>query len=155
VISRLVHRPITLIEGVGCFLLFSGAVVLQIALPNETVTLWTIGVCAGLALFGLFLVLRYYLELYELTEEGLLVRNFLGVRKSLRWSDLRSVRYSTTLARLRLKTHSGITASVPIALKGLPELSRLLQHKAPRQAIDHRTLDVLRTTAAASILSRS
>ena len=155
--SRLRRRPLdarhlfhpigTLIIGIICAALFATAVALQFIFPNKTVTWWSISICAAFAVFSLLLIIAFFLEEHEVSEEGIAFRNAVGIRKHLRWADMRAVRYSPTMKWFRLEAQSGTVARISIMLTGLPEFARLLLHKAPRQAIDNSTLDVLSTTA--------
>jgi hypothetical protein len=137
-----------LVLGVLCFLLFSGGVIFQIVVPNPTVTVWTILAFAGFTCLSLPIISSFFLETHHLSDDSIDFRNLLGVRKNLRWRDLKSVRYASNMRWFRLETHDGTVARVSINLKGLPEFARLLLHKAPRDAIDPATLPVLQQTAA-------
>jgi hypothetical protein len=82
------------------------------------------------------------------SEDALSGRNFAGVRKYIRWSELRAVRYAPLMKWFRLETQSGNVARVSVMLMGLPEFAGLLLQNAPQGAIDAGTLDVLRATAS-------
>ena len=94
------------------------------------------------------MVSGFFLEEYEVSEEGIAGRSFTGVRKYLRWSDLRAVRYAPLMKWFRLETQSGTAARISVMLIGLPEFARSLLQGAPHGVIDARTLVVLRATAA-------
>jgi hypothetical protein len=145
---RLIHPPSTLIVGLVGFIFFAGIAVVSNVLRNQTTTWWTTTVFIGFALMSLPMVSGFFLEEYEVSEEGLAGRNFAGVRKYVRWSDLRALRYVSLMKWFRLETQSGNVARVSVMLMGLPEFARLLLQNAPQGAIDARTLDVLRATAA-------
>jgi hypothetical protein len=145
---RLVHPPSTLIIGLIGFAFFAGLAFASNVIPNETTTWWTTSGFVGFALLSVPMVFGFFLQKHEVSEEGLVYRSFAGVRKYLRWSDLRSVRYASLMKRFRLETHSGSVARVSVMLVGLPEFARLLLQNAPEGAIDVGTLDVLQATAA-------
>jgi len=144
---RLVHPLSTLIVGLVCFILFAGLVVVSNVFPNDTASLWTTLVFAGFALLAMPLILGFFLEEHQASDEGLNSRNFLGIKKHLSWSDLRTVHYSQPMKWFRLETQSGTIVRVSVMLMGLPEFARLLLERTPRTAIDAGTLEVLRATA--------
>ena len=145
---RLVHPISTLIIGLVCLLLFAGAAIVSNVFPNPTVTWWTTSIFVGFALLSAVIVSAFFLEGHEVSEDGLAFRNFVGITKYLRWSDLRSVRYSPGMKWFRLETHAGTAARVSVMLTGLPEFARLLLHNAARGSIDSETFNVLGATAA-------
>jgi Bacterial PH domain len=145
---RLLHPISTLIIGLVCLVLFAGAVVASNVFPNPTVTWWTTSIFVGFALLSALVVSAFFLEEHQVSEDGLASRNFVGVRKYLRWSDLRSVRYSPAMKWFRLETHSGTAARVSVMLTGLPEFARLLLINAARGSTDPETFKVLGATAA-------
>jgi hypothetical protein len=145
---RLVHPPSTLIAGLVCLALFAGIAVVSNVFPNKTTTWWTTAVFVFFALLSLPMVSGFFLEQHEVSEEGLAGRTFAGVRRQVRWSELRAVRYAAAMKWFRLETHSGRVARVSVMLKGLPEFARLLLEHAPQATADAETLEVLRNTAA-------
>ncbi len=145
---HLVHPTSTLIVGLICFAFFAGLAVVSNVFRNQTTTWWTTTVFIGFALMSLPMASGFFLEEYEVSEEALSGRNFAGVRKYIRWSDLRAVRYAPLMKWFRLETQCGNVARVSVMLMGLPEFAGLLLQNAPQAAIDARTLDVLRATAA-------
>src|SRR5215510_14337052 len=129
--NRLVHPPSTLIIGLLCFALFAGFAVVTNVNPNERPPWWTTTVFVGFALLSAPAVSGFFLEEYEVSEEGIAGRSFTGVRKHLRWSDLRAVRYAPLMKWFRLETQSGTVARISVMLIGLPEFARLLLQGAP------------------------
>jgi PH (Pleckstrin Homology) domain-containing protein len=98
--------------------------------------------------FAAVIVSAFFLGGHEVSEDGLTFRNFVGVTRYLRWSDLRLVRYSPAMKWFRLETHAGTAARISVMLTGLPEFARLLLHNAARGSIDSETFNVLGATAA-------
>lgn len=146
--GRLTQTLAIFIVGLVCFLIFATMAVVSNVIPNTTSTWWTTAIFVGLACLGVPLVTGFFLEQYEATPDGLTGANFIGVRKQLRWSELRSVRYSLFMKWFRLETQSGTVIRISAMLTGLPEFARLLLANAPTQAIDAETLKLLRATAA-------
>ena len=145
--NRLVHPPGTLIIGLLCFAVFAGLAIVSNVIPNKTTTWWTTSVFVGFALLSAPMVTAFFLEEYEVSEEGIAGRSFTGVRKYLRWSDLRAARYVAPMKWFRLETQSGTVARISVMLIGLPEFARWLLQRAPHGAIDAGTLAVLQDTA--------
>jgi hypothetical protein len=145
---RLVHPTSTLIISLICLAFFAGLSVVSNVFRNQTTTWWTTAIFIGFALLSLPMVSGFFLEKYEVSEDALSGTNFAGVRKYIRWSELRAVRYAPLMKWFRLETQSGNVARVSVMLMGLPEFAELLLQNAPQGAIDAGTLDVLRATAA-------
>ena len=83
----------TQIIGLACVTLFSGlAVASGVAGIEEPTLLVTTVLLVGFALPSALLVSAFFLEAHEVSEEGLAFRNFLGMTKRLRWSELRAIR---------------------------------------------------------------
>lgn len=144
----LAHPPSTLIVGILCFLLFGFFLIISNVFPNATVTWWTNAALAALVLLSVAIVLDYFLAWHELSEDGMAYRKLTGARRYLRWSDLRSVRYSSMMKWYVLKTHTGQVARLSAWLMGLPELARLILAHAPKESISRSTLPILEATAA-------
>ncbi|HXH81439.1 MAG TPA: PH domain-containing protein [Candidatus Tectomicrobia bacterium] len=145
--GTLEHPPSTLIVGVLCFGLFAGMAIVSNVVPNPTATWWTTAIFVGFALLSAPLILDYFVASHEASAAGLSYRKLLGARKSLRWSELRQVRYAPTMKWFRLETRSGDVARISAMLMGLPEFARLVLEHAPPEVIDPDTLEVLRATA--------
>lgn len=146
--GRMVHPLTTAIIGFAGLILFAGAAILSNLFPNGTATWWTTTLFVGFALLSLPMVSGYYLEQHQISDEGLAFRNFAGIRKHLRWSDVQSVRCSYFMNWIRLETRTGTVACVRMMLTGLPDFSRAVLHHVPRQAIDPATLHFFEATAA-------
>jgi len=145
---RLRYPPSTLIVGLVCFGFFAIVAVVSNLYPNETATWWTTAIFVGFALMAVPMISGFFLQHHDVSEEGLAYRNMVGVRKDLRWSDLKAVRYSPTKKSFRLETRTGDTAGISVMLTGLPEFARVLLEHTPKEAIDARTVNVLEATAA-------
>jgi len=109
---RLVHPPSTLVIGLICFALFAGLAVVSNVIPNKTTTWWTTSVFVGFALLSVPMVSGFFLQEHGISQEGLAYRSLTGVRKYLRWSDLRAVRYASLMKWFRLETQSGSVARI-------------------------------------------
>jgi len=144
---RLVYPLGTLIVGLICFVGFASVAIHTNVFPNKTVTWWTTTGFVGFALVGLFVMSQYFVEKYEVSEEGLSGRNAFGIRKRSEWSDLRAVRYAAGMKWFRLETRSGSVVRISAGFMGLPEFARLLLQNAAEGTIDAKTMDVLRATA--------
>lgn len=148
---RLVYPASFLIIGIVSFAVCAGFAVVSNIYSNETTTWWTTAIFVGFAILSASMVLVFFWERYELSDEGLAGRDVRGVRRCIRWSELRSVRYVSSKKSFRLETRSGRVMRVSASLMGLPEFARILLQSAPAVAIETQTLDVLRATAAGEL----
>jgi hypothetical protein len=146
--GRLTQTWALFIVGLFCFLVFVAMAVVSNVIPNTTTTWWTTAIFVGLACLGVPLVTGFFLEQYQASPDGLAGTNFIGIERQLRWSELRSVRYSLFMKWFWLETQSGTVIRISAMLTGLPEFARLLLANAPAEAIDAETLKLLRATAA-------
>jgi Bacterial PH domain len=143
------RMPVSVLAiGVACLLVFCTLVAAQVIFPNKTVSGWTIGIFVVLALMCLPVISAFFVEEHRLSDDGMASRTFAGIRKTVRWSELQSVRYSPAMKWFRLDTRSGTTVRVSIALTGLPNFARLVLSHAPAGAIDAGSRPVLEATAA-------
>lgn len=144
---ELAHPPSTLIIGLVCLVFFTGLAILSNVYANKTTTWWTTATFVGFALLAVPLIAEYFLARHEVSEEGMYYRRLTGASKSLRWSELRAVRYAPGMKWFRLETESGEVARISVMLMGLPEFARLVLAHVPRQSIEENTLHVLQSTA--------
>ena len=144
---RLAHPTSTLIIGVVCFLVFATFAVVSNVVPNESATWWTTLCFVGFALLSAPILLDYFIADHRVSDVGLAYTPLVGKQKYLRWSELRNVRYASTMKWFRLETRSGDVARISAMLMGLPEFAKLLLENAPGAAIESGTLDVLQATA--------
>lgn len=128
--------------GIGALLIFA------YVQTSEALCLWVGIGSAILALVLAPITLSYFTKGHEVSDAGLTFTNFVGRTKHLRWSDLRSVRYSPEMNWFRLETQSGMVARVSTILMGLPDFAHMVLRLAPRSAIDPKTLTILEATAA-------
>jgi hypothetical protein len=134
--------------GLVCFALFSAIVVVQLAIPNKTVTVWTAGTFVVLAALSLPVISAWFFEKHSYDEDGVSIRTFIGHRKKLRWAELKAVGHSDGMKWFRLEGQDGTTGRISYMLAGLPEFSQELLRRVPPQAIDPATLKLLEDTAA-------
>lgn len=144
---RLRHPPTTLIVG-AVFLALTLAVAVAIwMLPGTSSDRWVSVVLAVFGLANVPLIVDYFVGRHEVSELGMDYRKMTGARRSLRWSELSSVRYAPVMKWFRLETESGQVARVSAMLMGLPEFARLLLAGAPRSVVDADSIAILEATA--------
>jgi hypothetical protein len=136
-----------LIIGLICFLLFGGVAVFSNVYSNGTETWWTTAGFAGVALAGLAIVIDYVIARHQVSDSGLWYGRWFGSRRSLQWSELRTVRYAPLTKWFRLETTNGEVARISAYLTGLPEFARLVLKHAPSDSIEEETLSILQATA--------
>jgi hypothetical protein len=145
--NRLVHPMSTLIIGIVCFVFFAGIAIISNVFPNETVTWWTTTLFVGFAALAVPMIADYFLSRHEVSERGLSYGRLLGLRGTMTWSELRTVRYAPVMKWFRLEDRSGQVARISAMLLGLPQFARLLLKHSPPDTIDDNTRSILEATA--------
>ena len=141
------HPPSTLIIGLICFGCFAGMAIVSNVVRNKTTTWWTTTIFVGFALLSAVMIIACFIIKHEVSDEGLSYRKLLGTTKTLRWSDVRAVRYAPAMKWFRLETRSGDVARISVMLMGLPEFARLLLEHVPVDAVDSESRQILQATA--------
>jgi Bacterial PH domain len=147
--ARQLQHPIsTFIIGLTGFLFFAAIAVVSNVFANATTSWKTTTIFVGFALLALPILADYFAARHEVSEEGLRYGRLFGSGGFLRWTDLKSVRFSDAMKWFRLESKSGKVVRLSVMLMGLPTFAQLLLAHAPRQSIEKNTLPVLQTTAA-------
>lgn len=144
---KLAHPPSTLIVGLISFAFFAGIAIVSDVVRNNTTTWWTTGIFVGFALLSAGMITAYFVARHEISDEGLFYRKLFGTSKTLRWSEMRAVRYAAGMKWFSLRTHSGDVARISVMFMGLPEFARLVLDRAPGDAVDSDTRQILQATA--------
>ena len=145
--QRLQHPASTLIIGLSCFLLFAAIAVISNIFANATTSWKTTTIFVGFALLALPIMGDYLAARHEVSECGLRYGRLIGSGGYMRWTELKSIRFSEAMKWFRLESQSGRVVRLSVMLMGLPRFAQLLLAHAPRQSIDKNTLPVLQTTA--------
>jgi hypothetical protein len=145
--QRLQHPTSTLIIGLAGFLFFAAIAVISNVFSNATTSWKTTTVFVGFALLALPVVGDYFAARHEVSEEGLRYGRLFGSGGYMRWTELKSVRFSEAMKWFRLESQSGKVVRLSVMLMGLPTFAQLLLAHAPRQSIEKTALPVLQTTA--------
>jgi hypothetical protein len=119
----------------------------QMSSPMATTSWKTTTVFVGFALLALPVLGDYFAARHEVSEEGLRYGRLLGSGGYMRWTELKSVRFSDAMKWFRLESQSGKVVRLSVMLMGLPTFAQLLLTHAPPQSIEKNTLPVLQTTA--------
>lgn len=145
--QRLHHPTSTLVIGIAGFLLFATIAVISNVFANATTSWKTTAVFVGFALLALPVLGDYFAARHEVSEEGLRYGRLFGSGGYMRWTELRSVRFSEAMKWFRLESQSGKVVRLSVMLMGLPRCAQLLLAHAPPQSIEKNTLPVLQSTA--------
>src|SRR5919201_2218379 len=145
---RLRHPPSTLIIGLCVFLLLAGIAVISNVYANPTTSWWTTTVFVGFALLALPIIGDYFAARHEVSEEGLRYGRLLGSAGLIRWTEVKSVRFSDLMKWFRVESQTGTVVRLSLMLMGLPEFAQLLLARAGREAIEKSTLPLLEMTAS-------
>jgi hypothetical protein len=144
---QLRHPVSTLIIGLAGFLLFAAIAVISNVFANKTTSWWTTAIFVGFALLALPVIGDYFAARHEVTREGLRYGRLIGVGGFLRWDELRSVRFSSSMKWFRLESHSGTVVRISVMLMGLPVFAQMLLVNARSALIDPTTQMILHATA--------
>jgi hypothetical protein len=100
--------------------------------------------CFGvLGLMALPMVADYFLARHHLSDEAIAFGRRFGGRGTMRWADVRLVRFSPTMKWFVLEDATRTKARVSSTLTGLPEFARLVLAHVPPEAIDKKTHKLL------------
>ncbi|MDH0867652.1 hypothetical protein [Mitsuaria sp. GD03876] len=97
----------------------------------------------ALGLMALPMVLDYFLARHEVDDDRLDFGRRLGGRGTMRWVEVRRVRFSPTMKWFVLEDGAGAKARIAAGLSGLPEFARLALAHVPADALDKKTRKLL------------
>jgi hypothetical protein len=145
--QRLQHPISTLAIGLTGFFFFAAIAVVSNVFANATTSWKTTTVFVGFALLAVPILGDYFAARHEVSEEGLRYGQLFGSGGYMRWTELKSIRFSEAMKWFRLESESGKVVRLSVMLMGLPTFAQLLLAHAPPQSIEKNTLPVLQTTA--------
>jgi len=145
--QRLTHPRSTLIVGLACSFLFSGVALASALWPGKTGSPGISLAFLAFAALGVPLILDYRNARHTLTEDGLRYGRTWGGGGTLRWREVRRLRYSAAWKWFRLEGPEGQIVRISAMLQGLPEFARAALAQVPAAAIDPQTRPVLEATA--------
>jgi hypothetical protein len=145
--NRLHHPKSTLIIGLAGLLLFTAIAVVSNVYANATTHWWTTAIFVGFALLAVPIIGDYFAAQHEVSPEGLRYGRLLGSGGFMRWSELKTIRFSDSMKWFRLESQSGQVVRLSVMLMGLPIFAELLLAHAPRKSIDKSALTILQATA--------
>jgi hypothetical protein len=137
----------TLAIGVVCFLFFGVITVVSNLYPNDTVTIGTTATFVGFALLGVLVILAAMIERIELGEHGLRARNMFGCWRSVRWEEVASLGFNSSMQWFYMRTHGRRVVRVSAMMTGLPVFARQALLRLAPEAIDEDLHPVLRALA--------
>jgi hypothetical protein len=143
----LAHPRSTLAIGLICGGFFLILAVWSALYPGTTGSPLISAFFLGFAALGIPLILDYRNARHTLTSDGLRYGKMLGAGGSLRWSEVRTVRYSEVAKWFRLELMDGRVVRISAMLRGLPEFAGAVLAQVPASAIDADTRAVLEATA--------
>jgi len=147
--SLLQHPRSLLVIGLVCSGFFVVISILSVVFPDKEGP--SLGITLGLlafSLLGLPLIAEYYRVWHRLEPGGMRSQPLLSEARSLRWKDVRRVRYSQAMKWFVLETGSGAVVRISVMLTGLPAFARAVLHEVSRDRIDPAAVPVLEQTAA-------
>lgn len=94
------------------------------------------------------LVLDYYRGRHELIDRGMRYGKLFGRGGALRWEDVRTVAYSTSMKWFRVECADGTVVRVSVWLTSLPAFATAVLRNVAPATIDVKTRAVLEETSA-------
>ncbi|WP_161630603.1 PH domain-containing protein [Pseudoduganella violaceinigra] len=145
---NLLRHPVsTLVIGIVGVAFFFGIVIgSNTVWKNQTSTIWTTVMFIAFGLLPAPLIADYLFARHRVSDTGIEYGRMLGQRGSLNWLDVRKLRYAPVLKWFELDGPSGEKVRVSAMLLGLPEFAHFVLLHVPGQAIDEKTLAILRET---------
>nr|WP_297525608.1 hypothetical protein [uncultured Roseateles sp.] len=110
---------------------------------HPAATLGTTVCFVVLGLMALPMVADYFFARHRLSDEAIDFGRRFGGRGTMRWADVRLVRFSPTMKWFVLDDQARTRARVSANLAGLPEFARLALAHVPPEAIDSKTHKLL------------
>jgi hypothetical protein len=147
----LAHPRSTLVVGLVCAGFFSLLAVWSALLPGKTGSPLISLFFLAFAVLGLPLMLDYRNARHELTPDGLRYGKLMGGGGTMRWTDVRTLRYSESAKWFRLDLADGRVVRISAMLQGLPEFAAAVLSQVPSAAIDADTRTVLEATAGGEL----
>ncbi|RZI59310.1 MAG: hypothetical protein EOP37_12455 [Rubrivivax sp.] len=114
---------------------------------HPTATVATTLCFVALGLMALPMVADYFFARHLLSDDAIDFGRRFGGRGTMRWADVRVVRFSPTLKWFVLEDQTRTKARVSTNLGGLPEFARLVLAHVPPEAIDKKTHKLLVDTS--------
>ncbi|RZA31830.1 MAG: hypothetical protein EOP92_29190 [Lysobacteraceae bacterium] len=145
--KRVRHPPGILAVGVITLLFFVGVVGTASIWPDDGVNVWFYAFFAGMILMSAYIVADYYYARHVLTEDGMDFGRPTGRRVAFRWSEVRTVRFSTMWNWFRIELQSGEVVHVSAMMMGLPALAREVLRQVPEARIDRGAFKLLENAA--------
>jgi hypothetical protein len=146
-LGTLRHPTSTLMIGVVCFSFCAALTIYSAVTTDKTASWQTTTLFAGFAAMSALMTLEYFMARHCVSDEGLAYRKLLGSTGFLRWSELKRIRYGSTMKWFRLDAMDGRVVRLSAMLMGLPEFAQALLKSAPAEAMDSDTLQILQATA--------
>lgn len=141
------HPISTLVIGVvGAVFFFGIAVISNTIGKNATSTVWTTLLFVGFGLMSVPLIADYYFARHCVSDRGIEYGRMFGQRGSLRWSEVRNVKFAPGMKWFVLESASGAKVRVSAMLVGLPEFAWFVLTHVPAEAIEPATRAVLSET---------
>src|SRR5215471_15396383 len=156
--SVLENPAAILLIGVVSFVFFGTLAILSFLLPvstpkdqwTKTVLIWTSPFTLAFVTMGGYLIAQYFRERHRLEPTRLTYRTVFK-SGTLRWDEVQSVYYSSSLKWFRIQTNGGAVVRVTIMLKNLPAFARCVLANVSPSCIDAATNLVLNATASGDL----
>jgi hypothetical protein len=142
------NPPSLLVVGVVCIALFMTAAVAALLTTQDGRGPFYFVWFTGFALLGVPLVADYYIDRFEVRDDGLTFRTTFGGGGTAAWTDITRVTYSQGLKWFRFVLADGRVVRVSVMMIGLPTLAQYVLSRAANATLDATTRRILTDTAA-------
>lgn len=131
------------IIGLIDFLIFTGFAVYFSFFNNQENSLSVILVFLAFALLGLVLIYFYFVHQFTYDEEKFIYRKFYLKKINIKWEDISSIKYSTSMQYFKIICTDGTKAYLDIALRGFKPFAKKLLSSVDHSKMDPATVDTL------------
>ena len=149
----LAYPPILLVFGIIYTFIFLGfAMLIFLTLPNGAEKWRLFSFFVALSLGGVPIITTSLFERHRVSAWGIEYSPLLGIGAGgyLPWSEVRRVKFSRFMRWFILEGYDGTKIRISAMMMGLPEFARYLLAAVPPEAMDAKTLYLLRQTAYGS-----
>jgi hypothetical protein len=118
-------------RGLAGFFLFAAIAVISNVFANATTSWKTTTVFVGFALLTLPILGDYFAARHEVSEEGLRYGRLFGSGDYMRWTKLKSVRFSDAMKWFRLESQSGKVVRLSVMLMDIADVRSVAAGSRP------------------------
>ena len=120
-------------------------------LSSPTEPYWAVIGGVGLGMPGVLLILSFFISKHEIQTKGLTSRRIFGLRRTVLWSDVVRIWYSTMRMSFVLDIRDGSRVRISALMMGLPKFAEMALANVSPSVFDETTRATLEATAAGDL----